>query len=129
MEIADKKSIQRRALKSELKKICRLCFGSEKKAARRIFYNDFDTDVESEVKAFEDKFKKQLSKSSKTSPDLLEKYIEQLLNAREAQSYKLSQEGIGALPTVKVLQASVALYQALPRIKKAVREKNEGKVS
>jgi len=100
-----------------------------KKAARRILYNDFDTDVESEAKAFEDKFKKQLSKSSKTSPDLLEKYIGILLAERETRSYKLSQKSIGALPTVNALQASVSLYQALPRIKKAAREKMRGKYS
>lgn len=111
------------ALKDELRKICKACFGSQNKAAEVIFFKENDAldDNEDELKQFKEKFKKQVNERSQTDPDILEYYVGLLLNDGRCNGYKLSKATIENLPRVQELKRYVSLLRG---VRQKLRVKN-----
>lgn len=66
-----------------LKQLIKKLGWSQKKFSRRFFWEIYDSDNETEIKQFEEKFKKQISRKS-TNEKLIDSYIDFLFSLEEA---------------------------------------------
>ena len=75
-------------LQKAIKDLCGRVGWSQKALARQLHYELYDTDTEREIRQFEERFKKDLSRST-TQPERLERYLDLMREMPEVAKAEL----------------------------------------